>query len=113
MEKWALKLGLSGEQVKYNQALHWLTSAKGEDPALIGLTRVEGGGPPKLGAAELSLEQGCPKSIADGEVQNPSIIGLKSWKLPNMRRYTVPKVAPTEVVQRSIEPVGEARCEGD
>lgn len=47
MEKWALKLGLPGEQAEYNQALHWLTSAKGEDPALIGLTRFGGGGSPK------------------------------------------------------------------
>ena len=79
MEKWALKLGLQCEQAEYNKALHWLTSAKGEDPALIGLTRLGGGGPPKIGAAEqLSLWQGCLKSTADGEVQNPGRIGLKS-----------------------------------
>ena len=113
MEKWALKLGLPGEQAEYNQALHWLTSAKGQDPALIGLTRFEGGPPPKIGAAEqLSLGQGCLKSIADGEVQNPGGIGLKRWKLTDMC-YTIPKAAPTEVVQSSIEPVGEGSREGD
>ena len=47
MEKWALKLGLFCEQAEYNQALHWLTSAEGGDPALIGLTRLEGGAPQK------------------------------------------------------------------
>ena len=113
MEKWALKLGLSGEEAEYNQALHWLTSAKGQDPALIGLTQLEGGPPRKIGAAEqLSLGQGCPKSMADGEVQNPGGIGLKRWKLTDMC-YTIPKVAPTEVVQSSIEPVGEGSREGD
>ena len=46
MEKWALKLGLFFRQAEYNQALHWLTSAEGGDPALIGLTRLEGVGVP-------------------------------------------------------------------
>ena len=53
MEKWALKIGLAIEGAESDNALHWLTSAKGEDPALIGLTRFEGGGPPnnRSGAA--------------------------------------------------------------
>ena len=46
MEKWALKIGLITKEAESDKALHWLTSAKGEDPALIGLTRVEGGGQP-------------------------------------------------------------------
>ena len=45
MEKWALKIGLAIEGAESDKALHWLTSAKGEDPALIGLTRLEGGVP--------------------------------------------------------------------
>ena len=44
MEKWALKIGLAIEGAESDKALHWLTSAKGEDPALTGLTRLEGGG---------------------------------------------------------------------
>ena len=53
MEKWALKLGLKFEHTESDKALHWLTSAVGGDPALTGLTRLEGGGDPsdRSGAA--------------------------------------------------------------
>ena len=90
MEKWALKIGLAMEEAESDKALHWLTSAIGEDPALIGLTRVEGGGPPAIGAAQqLGLGQVCPKSMADERSQNPGRIGLKNWNSTTLLRLVI------------------------
>ena len=112
MEKWALKIGLATEGAESDKALHWLTSAKGEDPALIGLTRLEGGGPPTIGVAlHLSLGQGCPKSFANEKSQNPGIIGLKSCGSAEVC-YTGPKVATPSVVHDCSGPVKEVRGEG-
>ena len=77
----------------------------------------------------MSLGQGCSKSSAKEERQDPGIIGLKSCgpivdkKSQNPVKiglncvsakvcYTRPKVAPPSVVQHSSEPVTGGRCEG-
>ena len=112
MEKWALKIGLIMKEAESDKALHWLTSAIGEDPALIGLTRVEGGGPAIGAAQQLGLGQVCPKSMADVRSQNPGRIGLKNRNSTTLC-CTRPKVAPSEVVQNSTEPVKEGWYEGD
>ena len=113
MEKWALKIGLAKEGVESDKALHWLTSAKGEDPAslLIGLTRLEEGRTLAIGAAlHWSLGQGCLKSFARKRSQDPGIIGLKSCGSAEVC-YTGPKMAAPSIIQSCSEPVREVRGE--
>ena len=109
MEKWALKLGLQFQQSEYSQALHWLlTSAEGLNPALIGLTRLEGGDPPVIGVTwQLCPVQGCRRLVPSRRGQTPGRRGLR--RRNPVTCYTKPKVAPSKVVQRSTEPV-EGGC---
>ena len=82
-EKWALKIGLA--LAESDTALHWLiTSAEGLDPARrIGLT-LSFGSPWMRRVAEMSLGQGCTKSLG---LDPACIIGSTlSFGSPWMRR---------------------------